>query len=1849
MNANDYRRYSPGFRYLFIAFFTICLAMLVALPISGKELSPNQIKKVLQRLDTESDPEIRTKLYIILIQDAATYKTGENQADYRKRLLNELEGNKDQEDIYFANLYQLGILSYQANNFDESLKYFEGLLEVLPLSQSRLRNLTLQHLSKIASLLQKHELEEKYLALYVVALGKVANFYETTGGYAKLLQLVEITKSNRAHYYFESWYNSAQANGTKEDQKQVLTQWVNYATLDKANFSDKPFEFLAQYLVAEKAAEELHELRLLHAQTTDDENRQLIIYEEIRRENEKLGKPTKLGLLTLLFKAYQAAGQTKKEQAILEILSEREDYQGKQDALKQLALLSLKNEDWILSLKAHQKMMEKISLESSQESIVILDNLISITQKLSNDDLTVQYLKQKALTSSKWIDDNARFKAFVLAMDVLKKNQEMDAAVELYQQMTEVAFQTKPFPRMHEIHFHGALAAEEKGDYRSAISYYQRSLDSVLATQTPELNQGVKIAEKILFLTESHFPGPAEIEVLKKIAALHGKRKSQKDVAKTELIIAQKLDKAGEKKEAVTFYNSALDNFKQVNDSEMVKQLTTLLLNLEEGLSGNRLKNLLGLEETQQNSDNKADLVATRFEIGNYYKGQGDINKAIEYYLKAVDSDPNSPPTLQSIEAGYFAGLLMSQTGNIKGSNEVYEKLLVSKGQVSGSEELFVQVHQAYSKNLNQQNAITEAIQQIDHAINLNIADQKSSLIQTKSTILINGNQHKAAESTLKEHLPTIEADKEKLPFLILLAKAQLGFRDFESALGALHQAVKISGRSTFSPELFEISSLKSHALSMKGDLMATIDNQQLLITLIDTADESAKKEWLGPANLQMVEYYLQIGRLSEAFRANRTADFWMQKQPDDKLRILLNFAKISQKQGKLKQSEEYFIELDKLVQPESSPEIIAEMYYQRGFTSLFASKFEVALQDFQKAENAYRELVQPGKVVQSQMAQANALMNLGKMEDAERLYLTLLAEKKDDLSVMGDINNSLAFLNSELGRYTKALEYSQSAGNAYKKANQQNRTPEVMNARGLIYLKMNDFDQAEVTFINASKLNASFNNPLLDSEITNNLGGLYKSKGDLEKARKQLMKTADLQKKLGFDSLLALTFNNIGSVYLEEEKYDEALDFLRQSRTFSEKFNLKKELAISWNNEGILYFKQEKFEEAEKGFNEAVRLQRELELRIDLSRTLNNLSIIASSRKDLKLALDLVQEAVTSLSLQELDSNSFYPNPDLKSILAPDLMKDFLQNKGAFLRDLAGQTEDKEQQVNYLEASYKSLALSIELIESLRAQIKGEESQQMLMQTNINIFQQLIAILYELGNKAPGKGFHEKAFYYGEMSRARSFLDQLQEQVAKSALQLPKEIREKEEILKNQIATLDKNIFVELTKPQDERDEKKIEEWQIQKTEFQLAYRQYTKELEEKFPAFANLKYPKVYDVEIVQQELLDEKTQILGYFLGEDVSYGWRISQKKFAMVALPPNADIDHLIRKYRKTLVNPLVYEDPEDDEMIIDSSQSHIAIGLQIFRKVLEPLLKDTEESITQLVLVPDGVLYYLPFETTVVQIHPQTDKRFPKGREYLLHRYSIHYTPSVSVLGMIYTQVKARDPELMAKRKTFVGFGDPEYKPAEENEEDFDYNPTLQQQGFYELDRLINSKTELEQISSYFPDSNEIFLRESAKESTVKNSLSDVRYIHFATHGILDERNPEFSGVIMNLVQADKPEDGFLQASEIFDLKLNSDLVVLSACETGLGKVIKGEGMVGLTRSFLFAGTPSIVVSLWTVGDESTSKLMIYLYRFLGEGMPKDEALRKARITLMNEKDEDEFLFPDPFFWGPFILNGTRI
>ncbi len=1586
---------------------------------------------------------------------------------------------------------------------------------------------------------------------------------------------------------------------------------------------------------------------MLYAQATTEKKEKIAIYEQVLALDKKEQRQPDLGMLTFLYSAYQKRGKKAdtdrgKELDVLKILAYRTDYPGRKNALKILGSLALERQDWLVALQAHEELLKLEPLGSSKDSVIYLDNAVFIAEKLQKDQQAYQLLRSKLRVKSTHIPDADRLAAYRRAMAILRTKKDVKGAEKLYRQALKAPFQAQPYPQKDQLHLFAALNFEEARQPKKALTLYQKSLDLDLAKLTaknPPKNlkkaarERAELAKKILALTQR--AKGDEIAAQKQLLAQLKAAQDKPAQAKWNLILAQKLAKKKSKKKALPYYQKSLKLYQSLEDSEKVRQLLTLIANLSEG-GKEKLKNLLALESKQSSSADLAPLIATRVEIGNLYRQQGQLSKAEDYYRDAF-LGKDLPPTKDRLWAGYYlAGMRLAQ-GALKEALTHLDQALKLSGSIQKAKEVKARLHQSKAKVLTQQGQHDAALAEIDLGLKLAPQANSASLLEAKASILVNAGRNQAAENLLRKAAKGQSAGQQ-ISSLILLARAQAAQNRFTPALSSINKAIRLKGGEV-DPQTVQTFSLKAYILHNSGKTEKAIQTMEELIQKLQLAED---KNSLAKAYLQVAGYQINQGNLDQADQNNQNAAQWAGENDETLARIRLNAGKIAIKQEKFNEALTRLEEEEP--QPTSPQDLRAEYYYQRGYARLQLSKFDEAKQDFEMAQQLYQELGRKAQATQAQMAQANVLLQLGKMTEAEDLYKELLEQAEKE--TQGDIQNAMAFLYAEMGQYEKAQKLSLAAEKNYQSAGQINRIPEVLNARGLTFLKMNDFAQAELSFKAALKKNESYQNPLLDSELYNNLGGLYKSKGDLDRAQEQLLQAAQLQKKLGFESQLALTYNNIGSVYLAAGKEREALDFLKKSRNFSKKFGLKKELATSWNNEGILYFKKNQLGNAESAFQEAMKLQRELELRLDLARTLNNLSIIQSRKKNLKKALKLVQEAVAALATKPLKGKA-YPNPPADGLLAPDMLKGFLMNKGGFLKALAAKSSGGARR-DYLEAAYLSFALSIDLIESLRSQIKGEESQQMLMQSNIDIYQQLISILFDLGELDPTGGFHEKAFYYAEASRARSFLDRLAEQAAKAAANLPPKIRQKEKNLKDRVTALDQKIFVELKKPKEQRKESLIEEWQTQKTGLQIEYKKFTEELEKKFPEFAALKYPKVYGVKDVQAKLLSPKAEILLYFLGEDRSYGFLVSLKKFKMLRLPPNGDIDALIRKYRTTLKDPLISEDPEDEDLIVDSTQSHVATGLQIFRTLLEPLLQVGDPNTEELAIIPDGVLYYLPFETVVIAIHPQESEKFAQGREYMLHRYAISYSPSASVLGNLQAQVARRDPAEMRARKAFIGFGDPQYKPKASQSDSFHYNPTLQQQGFYDLSRLFNTIKELKAISSVFPNSNKIFLRDTATESAVKKNLKGYKYIHFATHGILDERNPEFSGVVMNLVKIKKPQDGFLQASEIFDLNLNSDMVVLSACETGLGKVIKGEGMVGLTRAFLYAGTPSIVVSLWTVADDSTSKLMIYFYQQLAKGLPRDQAMRQAKLQLMNETQGESYIYSDPFYWGPFILNGTR-
>jgi CHAT domain-containing protein len=322
----------------------------------------------------------------------------------------------------------------------------------------------------------------------------------------------------------------------------------------------------------------------------------------------------------------------------------------------------------------------------------------------------------------------------------------------------------------------------------------------------------------------------------------------------------------------------------------------------------------------------------------------------------------------------------------------------------------------------------------------------------------------------------------------------------------------------------------------------------------------------------------------------------------------------------------------------------------------------------------------------------------------------------------------------------------------------------------------------------------------------------------------------------------------------------------------------------------------------------------------------------------------------------------------------------------------------------------------------------------------------------------------------------------------------------------------------------------------------------------------------------------------------------------------------------------------------------EAGRRNYARFVKASRRLYEILLKPAEDDLKKkknLFISPDASLNYLPFDVLLSEEPQRTGRADFQNLPYTLKNRAIHYTPSASVLA----EINNRKSQI-ANRKSaeFVAFGDPIYGATEKNASNRVKRFVNEIFNSANLPRLSDSSREVTTIAANFAGSAQIFLRGEAIEKNIKDNknLKSARIIHFAAHGIINERQPSLSGLILSQNQP-SGEDDFLQTEEIYALDLSADLVVLSACRTALGKNFRGEGVIGLTRAFLRSGAKSVAATLWQVEDVSTADLMIDFYKNLKTAPDKSSALREAKLTMLKNPR-----FAHPHFWASFVVIGAK-
>ena len=626
------------------------------------------------------------------------------------------------------------------------------------------------------------------------------------------------------------------------------------------------------------------------------------------------------------------------------------------------------------------------------------------------------------------------------------------------------------------------------------------------------------------------------------------------------------------------------------------------------------------------------------------------------------------------------------------------------------------------------------------------------------------------------------------------------------------------------------------------------------------------------------------------------------------------------------------------------------------------------------------------------------------------------------------------------------------------------------------------------------------------------------------------------------------------------------------------------------------------------------------------------------------------------------------------------DLMWPAQRGLGRSLWLQAAQEKDPKKALSIRESAVANYRESLTTIETLRqGSLRADESRTTFLASIKDVFDEAasayasLALLSSPDAGAPLSGkaleYASEAFRINEQSRARSLLDLLAETDAAITEGVPVELlKRKQENLDRQQDIADVLTGINVST---EELKKKPAELDEELEKLQTEYEEIENQIRTASPRYSTLTANKPLSLAEVQQNVLDDKTVLVEYALQIDESYLFVATKSGVSLFKLPGRANVEKLAMDLRAQLIpsklqRRLVGIDVAEANRGLGVASSapedvapFVAASNALYKVVLEPAAGMIGDN--RLMIVADGALNYIPFEALL----KTADSGDFSSLGYLVKTNEVIYAPSASVVGAIKQQrAKATgrailviaDPvfnsnDTRAQKGTAASASDAEVRGLGIQSAVADVaGSTPASNAAMEglpLARLNGTRVEADQISKLAKASGgqaDVWLDLDANEDNLTaRDISKYRIIHVATHGLLNAERPQFTGVVLSLV-GNKTRDGFVRTDEVFNLRLGSPLVMLSACETGLGKEKRGEGVMGLTRAFMYAGAPTVGVSLWSVADKSTADLMTDFYKRLlstGEGTTSSSALRGAQLAMISGKK-----YSAPFYWAPFVLVG---
>jgi CHAT domain-containing protein/Tfp pilus assembly protein PilF len=889
------------------------------------------------------------------------------------------------------------------------------------------------------------------------------------------------------------------------------------------------------------------------------------------------------------------------------------------------------------------------------------------------------------------------------------------------------------------------------------------------------------------------------------------------------------------------------------------------------------------------------------------------------------------------------------------------------------------------------------------------------------------------------------------------------------------------------------------------------------------------------------------------------------------------------------------------------------------------------------------------------------ALFNARKMEDSDKLYRQATDAATDLGPVFrGELFRQWAGQLEFREDFARAEKYYEAELAEWKRYDAELLIAKALSELGELLLDhRGDFARAESYFLESLAISKKLAPAALQSvQSYQNLAVLYQQEGELGKAEKYYRLAVEGGRKFFPNTYyLAEILTDIGTLSLWQGNIAKAEDYQRQALGIAKNLNQPLDVANILDRFSDCRLERGDFAGAERYQKQALAVREQVGAKAPVALSLGALGRIAQRRGHLDIAEIYYHRALETsdkadpISPQRTIFLIGLADVFLARGALPEAERNYREALGA-IDQLAPRSLDHAETLASLAATLRRegrLEASAEMYRQAIGDLEYQtanlgaiaETQARYRAKHTAYYREFIDLLIEQGQRSA-------AFEALESSRARTLFEMLRLAQVDIREGADPALLARERQLRQSLNAKSQYRIRLLT---EKHAGQEIEGLDREIADIRERYQDVEADISSSSPKYAALTQPRPLRLEEIQQ-LLDPETVLLEYSLGEKHSYVWVVGRDRLEMRELPGRAAVESLaLQLYHALTARTHKINSAPQQEVAhwAEADASAQKLGMSLSRMILTPVSALIRGK--RLLVVSDGALEYIPFSALPIPSEPNLP---------LLLKHEIVSLPSASVLSEIRRAMVNRprpvrevavlaDPVFDAKdERVTAGNGpaartasSPPIQPARRSAE----GPGVVRRGGFYLERLIYSRDEAEAIRALAPR-NKVLVAldfDANRAAAISSELSRYRMVHFATHGLLDSGHPELSGLVLSLVDRQgKPQAGFLALEDIYNLKLPADLVVLSSCQTALGENISGEGLMGLTRGFMYAGASRVVASLWSVDDYTTSELMTDFYRAMEvERLRPAAALRKAQLAIWKHTG-----WQAPYYWAAFQLQG---